>query len=126
MDTRTLLAKVRDDRVKFISLQFTDVTGAVKSVDIPAQRLETALEEGVWFDGSSVEGFARTEESDLRFIPEVNSLITLPWEYESDNRTWHEAIILGQIFDSNENEYEGDTRTFLKNIIEKNKDIGVP
>jgi glutamine synthetase len=55
MDSKDLLARVIDDGVKFISLQFTDVTGVVKSVDMPAQRLESALEDGVWFDGSSVE-----------------------------------------------------------------------
>ena len=54
MDHKILLEKIKADNVKFISLQFTDVIGAVKSVDIPAPRLEKVLKEGIWFDGSSV------------------------------------------------------------------------
>ena len=60
---------MKEDNVKFISLQFSDVTGAVKSVDMPVAGLEGALEDGVWFDGSSVEGFARIQESDMRLVP---------------------------------------------------------
>src|SRR3989304_3987046 len=62
MASNELVSRVKEEQIKFISLQFTDVTGAVKSVDIPAHRLGEALREGVWFDGSSVEGFARIQE----------------------------------------------------------------
>ena len=65
MDTKDCLRKVKEDRVKFISFQFSDVTGKVKSVDAPVERLEEALDNGIWFDGSSVEGFARIQESDM-------------------------------------------------------------
>ena len=73
MDNKQVLERVEEDGVLFISLQFTDVTGAVKSVDIPRKRLPTALQDGVWFDGSSVEGFARIQESDmlLRLDPDT-------------------------------------------------------
>ncbi len=56
MDGKDLISRVKEDKVKFISFQFTDVIGSVKSVDAPINRLESALEDGVWFDGSSVEG----------------------------------------------------------------------
>jgi glutamine synthetase len=69
MDNMDLLARIKEDGVKFISLQFTDVTGAVKSVDIPAHRISTAMEDGVWFDGSSVE-VARIQE---RYAPGARS-----------------------------------------------------
>ena len=59
MDKKELLSRVKADDIKFISLQFSDVTGSVKSVDITPERLKTAVDDGVWFDGSSVEGFAR-------------------------------------------------------------------
>lgn len=65
MDAKDLAKKVKEDEIQFISLQFSDVTGAVKSVDMPVRGLEAALEDGVWFDGSSVEGFARIQESDM-------------------------------------------------------------
>ena len=54
-----LIDRVREDGVQFISLQFTDILGTIKSVTIPVGRFEEALENGVWFDGSSIEGFAR-------------------------------------------------------------------
>jgi glutamine synthetase len=79
MDNKQLLARVKEDEVKFISLQFTDVMGVVKSVDIPAARLEGALEDGIWFDGSSVEGFARIQESDMHLVPDIETYAVLPW-----------------------------------------------
>src|SRR4030043_973641 len=79
MDNKQLLARVKEDEVKFISLQFTDVIGTVKSVDIPVVRLEGALDDGIWFDGSSGEGFARIQESDMRLVPEIDTYAVLPW-----------------------------------------------
>ena len=73
MNNNDLFARVKEDGVKFISLQFTDVTGSVKSVDMPVQRLEEAVDDGVWFDGSSVEGFARIQESDMRLALDCNT-----------------------------------------------------
>ena len=77
--SKEILQRAVEDNVKFMCLQFSDVTGAVKSVDIPIQRLETAMQEGVWFDGSSVEGFARIQESDMRLIPDIDTYAVLPW-----------------------------------------------
>ena len=75
-----------EDNVKFVCLQFTDVTGAVKSVDIPASQLGRALEDGVWFDGSSVEGFARIQESDMRLILDPDTYAVLPWSQPERRR----------------------------------------
>src|SRR5512139_4235388 len=74
-----LIKRVKEDEVKFISLQFSDVTGAVKSVDMPINGLEDALEDGVWFDGSSVEGFARIQESDMHLRLDPDTYAVLPW-----------------------------------------------
>lgn len=63
--TSELIARADSDRVKFIHLQFTDLNGLLKGVTIPRTKLETALEDGVWFDGSSIEGFTRIFESDM-------------------------------------------------------------
>ena len=76
-----IVKRAKEDGVRFISLQFTDVTGAVKSADIPVERLPAALDEGVWFDGSSVEGFARIQESDMRLELEPDSYAVLPWSH---------------------------------------------
>ena len=79
MEYKELMERIEADQVKFVALQFTDVTGAVKSLDIPVSRVERATKEGLWFDGSSVEGFARIQESDMRLIPELDTYAVLPW-----------------------------------------------
>jgi glutamine synthetase len=79
MDAKDLVKQVKEDGVKFISLQFTDVTGSVKSVDMPVSGLDGALEDGVWFDGSSVEGFARIQESDMHLRLDPDTYAVLPW-----------------------------------------------
>ncbi len=75
----SFLKQVEQDGVQFVSLQFTDVMGTIKSVTIPVGRLEDALTEGVWFDGSSIQGFARIYESDLVLMPDVDTYRVLPW-----------------------------------------------
>ena len=79
MDAKDLLKKVKEDNVKFISLQFTDVMGAVKSLDMPIRHLEDVAKDGAWFDGSSVEGFARIQESDMRLKIDPDTYAVLPW-----------------------------------------------
>jgi glutamine synthetase len=120
MDTKTLLAQVKADGVKFISLQFTDVTGAVKSVDIPSHRLEAALEEGIWFDGSSVEGFARIQESDMRLVIDKNTYSVLPWSAEERRR----GRVFCDIFMPDGNPFPGDPRGTLKRLLSKISERG--
>ena len=74
-----LITRVQEDNVRFVSLQFTDILGAIKSVTIPVGRLEEALEQGIWFDGSSIEGFARIYESDMVLKPDPGTYQVLPW-----------------------------------------------
>src|SRR5450759_1274978 len=72
--------------VRNVHLQFSDVLGTVKTVTIPASGLDAALERGVWFDGSSVEGFTRTAESDMYLVPDPATLQLLPWAAEPTAR----------------------------------------
>src|SRR5712691_12681474 len=65
--------------VRSVDLQFTDVMGAVKTVTIPADQLADAIEHGTWFDGSSVESLARTAESDMYLVPDLETFQVLPW-----------------------------------------------
>ncbi len=74
-----LITRVQEDGVRFISLQFTDILGMIKSVTIPVGRLEEVLEQGVWFDGSSIEGFARIYESDMILVPDQTTYRVFPW-----------------------------------------------
>ena len=110
-----LLELVKADDVKFISLQFTDVTGAVKSVDIPAGRLPTAMEDGVWFDGSSVEGFARIQESDMRLVLDPDTYAVLPWSPPELRR----ARVFCDIFQPDGKPFPGDPRGNLKRLLKE-------
>ncbi|MFZ2097689.1 MAG: type I glutamate--ammonia ligase [Anaerolineales bacterium] len=115
MDDKQLLAQVKEDDVKYISLQFTDVIGTVKSVDIPVTRLEGALEDGIWFDGSSVEGFARIQESDMHLVPDMDTYAVLPWTLPELRR----ARIFCEIFQPDGKPFPGDPRGTLKRMLEK-------
>lgn len=113
MEGKDLIARVNEDRVKFISLQFSDVTGAVKSVDMPVNGLQSALEDGVWFDGSSVEGFARIQESDMRLILDPGSYAVLTWTSPDLRR----ARVFCDIFTPAGQPFEGDPRGTLKRVL---------
>ncbi|HEY3475361.1 MAG TPA: glutamine synthetase family protein, partial [Anaerolineales bacterium] len=115
MDAKDLVKQVKEDGVKFISLQFTDVTGAVKSVDMPLGGLEGALEDGVWFDGSSVEGFARIQESDMHLRLDPDTYAVLPWSSLERRR----ARIFCDIFLPDGKPFEGDPRGVLKRLMAK-------
>jgi glutamine synthetase len=115
MNNADLLARVKEDEVKFISIQFTDVTGIVKSVDIPVARLPGALEDGIWFDGSSVEGFARIQESDMRLVLDLETYAVLPWTLPELRR----ARIFCEIFQPDGKPFPGDPRGTLKYMLEK-------
>ncbi len=113
MDKQELLSQVKADGVKFISLQFTDVTGVVKSVDMPVERLNDALEDGVWFDGSSVEGFARIQESDMRLEIDPQTYATLPWTPAELRR----ARVFCDIFQPDGEPFPGDPRGVLRRML---------
>lgn len=110
-----IVKRAHADGVRFICLQFTDVTGTVKSVDIPVNRLESALEEGIWFDGSSVEGFARIQESDMRLVPDRDTYAVLPWSQEERKR----ARIFCDIYLPGGKPFPGDPRGVLKRMLAK-------
>jgi len=120
MDKKELLERVQADGVKFISYQFTDVSGAVKSVDAPINRLETALNEGVWFDGSSVEGFTRIQESDMHLRLDLDTYAVLPWTPVEMKR----ARIICDIFTPDGEPFAGDPRGLLKRKTEETRKRG--
>jgi glutamine synthetase len=115
MDNSELLKRVKEDQVKFISLQFTDVIGTVKSVDIPLAQLENALDDGIWFDGSSVEGFARIQESDMRLVPDLETYAVLPWTLPELRR----ARMFCEIYQPDGKPFSGDPRGMLKQLLVK-------
>ncbi len=120
MDAKDLIKRVKEDEIQFISLQFSDVTGAVKSVDMPVRGLEAALEDGVWFDGSSVEGFARIQESDMLLRLDPETYAVLPWSSEERRR----ARVFCDIYMPDGKPFEGDPRGTLKRILAKISERG--
>lgn len=117
MDSKELLKRVREDKVSFISYQFTDINGVVKSLDGPVGRLEEVLDSGIWFDGSSVEGFARIQESDMHLRVDPNTYTILPWS----DPEYRRARVLCDIFRPNGQPFEGDPRGRLKAALKRSK-----
>ena len=115
MDVKDLSLRIEADQVQFLSLQFTDVTGAVKSLDVPISRVEEAVGEGIWFDGSSVEGFARIQESDMRLMPDLDTYAVLPWSPLESRR----ARIFCDIYLPDGSPFPGDPRGVLKRILKR-------
>ncbi len=108
-----ILEKVKKDNVKFVTLQFTDLLGVVKEVIIPIKELEDTLKHGIWFDGSSVEGFARIQESDLFLKPDTSTYSIVPWLTENGKT----ARFICDIYTPNGEPFEDDPRYVLKKTI---------
>ena len=113
MNPADALSRVRESGADFTHLQFTDILGAVKGVTIPSSRLETALSEGIWFDGSSVEGWARVAESDLYLKPDPASLTIFPWESPPAARFMCDLGLPGG------EPFAGDPRQALRRVLEE-------
>ena len=77
-----IVQMVEKENVRFIRLQFTDLFGAIKNVEIPVSQLEKALDNKMMFDGSSIEGFVRIEESDMYLYPDLDTFVVFPWTAE--------------------------------------------
>jgi len=116
MTRELILEKVKGDNVKFVQLQFTDILGIVKSLTIPVNKLNDAIINGVWFDGSSIEGFARIAESDMFLKPDLDTYAVIPWLNSEDGNT---ARFICDIYQSEGQPFVGDPRYILKRAIEK-------
>ncbi len=119
-DREYVLKTARDQGVKFIRLWFTDILGFLKNVAITIEELEEALEEGVGFDGSSVEGFTRSEESDMIALPDPNTFAILPWR-PKENAV---ARMFCDIVKPGGEPFEGDPRYILKRSLEQAAQLG--
>lgn len=111
---KEVMEKLKDDRVDFITLQFIDIFGTIKNVTIPASRLEEAIDRGVWFDGSSIQGFARIYETDMLLLPEVETYCLLPWE--KGNRI---ARMFCEVRNPDGTLFDGDPRYILKKACQR-------
>lgn len=119
-DKEYVLKTARDLGVKFIRLWFTDILGTLKNVAITIEELEEALEEGVGFDGSAVEGFTRAEESDMVALPDPNTFAILPWRPRENGV----ARMFCDIVKPGGEPFEGDPRYILKRNLKAAAELG--
>lgn len=122
-DVITFLRKKKNN-VRFVRIIFPDVLGREMSFCLPSEKMKNVFGQGAGFDGSSVEGFARVEESDLIIVPDAKTFRVLPWEYEFQDIRWKEAVVFGDIFTPKGNHFQGDSRYILKKTLEKTKKFG--
>ncbi|WBL13216.1 type I glutamate--ammonia ligase [Sutcliffiella sp. NC1] len=111
---------VQEENVKYIRLQFTDILGTIKNVEIPVSQLEKALDNKMMFDGSSIEGFVRIEESDMYLFPDLNTFVVFPWTSEKGKV----ARFICDVHKADGTPFEGDPRTNLKRILKEMEDLG--
>ncbi|ADJ25871.1 glutamine synthetase, type I [Dehalogenimonas lykanthroporepellens BL-DC-9] len=111
-----VLKRAHDDKVKFIRLWFTDILGHLKSFSIAISELEGALQEGMGFDGSSIEGYTRIDESDMMALPDPDTFITLPWRKKGDENV---GRMFCDIKKPGGEQFDGDPRYVLKRMLKK-------
>jgi glutamine synthetase len=119
-EQQEVVEKAREDEVRFINLQFTDIHGTIKSVGLPTHRLPEVLEKGCWFDGSSIQGFARIQESDMVLQPDPATYQVLPWK-SPERRT---ARIICDARQPNGEPFAGDPRYILRRAIARAEELG--
>ena len=116
----SILKKIKDQEIRFLRLQFCDIQGQPKNVAIPATQAEKALSQGIYFDGSSIEGFARIEESDMLLKPDPATYSVLPWRPASSKV----ARMICDVYTYDDKPYIGDPRYILKRTLEDAKKMG--
>lgn len=120
MENKKIIERVKNEKVEFIDLMFSDLSGRLKSVTISPRELEDCLDNGKWFDGSSVEGFTRIHESDMLLILDPSTYILLPWPRDEKNV----ARIICDVHEPGKTPFAGDPRQVLKRILKKAREKG--
>jgi glutamine synthetase len=109
--------------VRFISLQFTDIMGVVKNVHIPFHKFGDAVDHGLWFDGSSIEGFARIHESDMFLDPDLQTFGIIPWE--RNNKRGSTAKVICNVYTPDGEPFPGDPRGVLRKQLRRAEERGL-
>ncbi|MEF8820433.1 MAG: glutamine synthetase family protein, partial [Haloferacaceae archaeon] len=117
-----VIDQIEEQNVDFLRLQFTDILGTVKNVSVPARQAEKAFTEGIYFDGSSIEGFVRIQESDMRLNPDPETFAVLPWR--SDDKGKAARLMCDVINTSTGEPFEGDPRYVLKQAVARAEEMG--
>jgi len=121
MTKEEILKEAQKQNVNYIRLSFTDINGMIKNVEIPFRKLETALNNEIMFDGSSIDGFARIHEADMYLYPDLNTWVVLPFEQDELGTI---ANLICDVYLPNGEPFEGDPRYVLKRNIEAMREMG--
>ncbi|MDA8351819.1 MAG: type I glutamate--ammonia ligase [Firmicutes bacterium] len=116
-----ILKSVEENNVEYIRLQFTDLLGTIKNVELPKSQLTKALDNKMMFDGSSIEGFVRIEESDMYLHPDPDSWIIYPWGGTEDSRV---AGLICDVYSTEGTPFAGDPRSILKRVLKEAEEMG--
>ena len=111
---------MREEDIKFIRMQFADIFGQLKNVALTASQIEKAVNNQIMFDGSSVEGFVRIDESDQCLYPDLNSFTIFPWQAQFGKT----ARLICDVHNTDGSAFMGDPRNVLKRILQKMHDMG--
>ena len=114
-----ILKIAKEKQVRFVRLQFTDILGSIKNVAISVSQLEKALDNQCMFDGSSIEGFVRIEESDMKLHPDFNSFALFPWRENNSV-----ARLICDVYKPDGTPFHGSPRQVLKNVLDEAKELG--
>ncbi|MCB0185408.1 MAG: type I glutamate--ammonia ligase, partial [Caldilineaceae bacterium] len=110
---------IKRNDIRFIRLQFSDIIGVAKHVTIPVSHWPDAIEHGIWFDGSSIEGFARIAESDMYLAPDLETFAVVPWDMDLST-----ARVICDIYTPDGEPFEGDPRYILKRQLIRAAEMG--
>lgn len=115
-----IIRMVREEEIEFIRLQFTDIFGQLKNVAITASQIEKAVNNQIMFDGSSIEGFVRINESDQCLYPDLDSFVVFPWRPQQGKL----ARLICDVYNPDGTPFVGDPRGVLKRALKKAADMG--
>jgi glutamine synthetase len=116
-----IVTLAEEQGVEFVTLQFTDIVGMVKNITFPVSQLPDCLDHGVWFDGSSIEGFARIAESDMYLVPDLDTYALIPWDQGAGFTT---ARMICDVYTPDGKPFAGDPRHILKSAIAEAAKMG--
>ena len=115
-----IIDMIEEEDVEFIRLKFTDIFGMLKNVAITVSQLEKALDNRCMFDGSSIEGFVRIEESDMYLYPDLDTFEIFPWRPQQGKV----ARLICDVYKADGTPFEGDPRYVLRRVLEEAKEMG--
>lgn len=119
ISTHEVIRKAKELNLEFIHLQFTDILGTMKNISITPEQLEKALNNEIMFDGSSIDGFVRIEESDMYLYPDISTFTVFPW-----TTTEKEARIICDVYNTDGTPFQGCPRNALKRVLMEAKEMG--